>query len=301
MTGELLAVASLLLFSANVLLLGKAGRRLPQELGFLLALGSNVAVGGVVALAQYSIGGQTFAPEWDAIGLFVLGGALTSYVGRWFFFRSVQTIGPTRASALQITNPVFAALAALLLLDEALPPRAVVCGLLVLLGLYLTSRHGPGSSIRRPPARLPRSPAIETVLALLGAAAYGLGNVARGAGVRDWAAPVFGTLLGATAALILYSLLHSDVRKLSAAIRGADPLGRRLWLLSGVLTISAQTCLMAASLFIPVAVAVVISAAVPIVVLPVGVLFLKNVEALRVSTAVGAFAVLAGVAGLVLR
>jgi drug/metabolite transporter (DMT)-like permease len=298
--GELLAVASLLLFSANVLLVGAATRRVPQDLGFLLALGSNVGFAGLVVLGQSVLGGQSLSPEWDALALFAVGGLLTSYLGRWFFFRSVTTIGPTRASALQITNPLFAALAAWVLLGEELRPVAVLCGLAVLAGLFLTSRRPGRSGGDRRTTGHRSVPVPEIGLALLGAAAYGLGNVARGAGVRDWAAPVVGSLVGATAGLVVYALVSTDLRKLGSAVRSADAGGRRLWLLSGVLTISAQTCLIAASLFIPVAVAVVISAAVPIVVLPISLVFLRRTEAVGLSTVIGALLVLTGVAGLVL-
>lgn len=300
MLGELLAVASLLLFSGNVLAVGAAARRLSQDLGFLLALVCNVALAAVVVLGQYLLDRPDQRPEWDALALFAIGGLLTSYLGRWFFVRTVTTIGPTRASALQITNPVFAALAAWVLLDEALPPLAVLCGLSVLAGLYLTSRRTahPRSMPLNTGSR--SIPLAEIGLALLGAVAYGLGNVARGAGVRDWEAPIVGSLVGATAGLLAYGLLNTDLGKLTGAVRGADATGRRLWLLSGVLTIGAQTCLIAASLYIPVAIAVVISAAVPAVVLPVSVIFLRRTEYVGVGTAVGILLILAGVAGLVL-
>jgi drug/metabolite transporter (DMT)-like permease len=296
--GEGLAVASLLLFSANVLLVGVAGRRVPQDLGFLLALTSNVVFAGLVLAGQRVLVGGAFEPDWRALGLFAVGGLLTSWLGRWFFFRSVRTIGPTRASALQITNPVFAAGAALLLLGEALPPQAVLCGAVVLAGLYLTSRPTRRPGDLAPPGR---SLSVRDVgLALVGAAAYGVGNVVRGAGVREWAEPVVGSLVGAAAGLVVYALVATDLRKVGAAVRGADPGGQWLWALSGVLTISAQTCLIAASLYVPVAVAVVISAAVPVVVLPVSVLFLRRTEAVGAATGVGALLVLSGVAGLVL-
>ncbi len=71
-------------------------------------------------------------------------------------------------------------------------------------------------------------------------------------------------------------------------------------MLSGVLTIGAQTCLIAASLYIPVAIAVVISSAVPAVVLPVSFLFLRRTESIGIGTSVGILFILAGVAGLVL-
>lgn len=112
--GEALAVASLLLFSADVLLLGSASRRVPQDLGFLLALAANVGFAGLVLAGQRLVLGGPFEPDPAALGLFALGGLLTSWLGRWSYFRSVRTIGPTRASALRISNPVFAALAGLL-------------------------------------------------------------------------------------------------------------------------------------------------------------------------------------------
>jgi drug/metabolite transporter (DMT)-like permease len=105
--------------------------------------------------------------------------------------------------------------------------------------------------------------------------------------------------VGASASLVLYALVNTDLRKLGSAVRGADPAGRRLWVFSGVLTISAQTCLIAASLYIPVAIAVVISSAVPLIILPISVLFLRRTESVGLATAIGAVLILAGVAGLV--
>ncbi|MGY1838153.1 MULTISPECIES: EamA family transporter [unclassified Modestobacter] len=299
--GELLAVLALLMFSVNVFLVRFSALRLTQDLGFLLALVGNVGFAGVLLAVTYSVGRPPPPLEWDAVGLFALGGLLTTFLGRWFFFRSVGTIGPTRASALQITNPLFAGLAAWLLLGEALPPSAVLWGLTILGGLYLTSRRsGSGGGDRRH-AEVRSIPLPEVGLALLGALHYGVGNVARGAAVRDWEAPVFGTLIGATAALMVYALRSADLRKLRTALRGADPRGRRLWVWSGVTTAGAQSCVVAASVHLPVAIVLVIAAAVPVIVLPVSAVFLRRAEAISLSTLLGALLVLAGVTGLILR
>ena len=298
--GELLAIGSCLLFATNVLVIGPASRRIPQDLGFLLALISNVAVAAVVVTVQYVVSSPG-AVQWDALALFALGGLLTSYLGRWFFMRAVTAIGPTRASSLQSTNPVFTGVAAWILLGETLPPEAILCGLAVLAGLYLTSRPTVSARPLAGDRMGSRSiPLTEIGLSLLGAAAYGLGNVARGAAVRDWEAPIVGGLTGAAAGLLLYLLANTDLRKLPSALRGADPVGRRLWLFTGTLTIAAQTCLIAASLYIPVAIGVVISSAVPLVVLPISVLFFRRTEAVGPVTGLGALLILIGVAGLVL-
>ena len=231
--GDLLAVAALLGFSANVLLVNVSSRRLKQEVGFLVALGTNVLFAGVLVIGQYAVLGQPFRPVVRAIAWFVLGGLLTSYLGRWCFFLSVRNIGPTRASSLQITNPVFAAVAAWVFLGEALPPLAAVFVLTVVGGLWLTSRvrasapepaitasslSGRSAAITasRPGGRSVTAPQLG--LALLGAVSYGVGNMVRGAGVRDWAAPVFGSLVGATAGLILFTVLHTDLRSLAGGL-----------------------------------------------------------------------------------
>lgn len=296
--GESLALVSLVLFSSNALLIEPAIRRLPQDLGFLIGLTSNVVVASGVVLGQYLLGGPGSPPEWDAIGMFALGGLLTSYLGRWFWTRTIASIGPTRASAILITNPFFAAVAAWILIDEALPPAAVLCGLVVLVGLNLTSRRR-GSSPAGEAKRNRSVPLAHIGIGLLGALAYGLGNVARGVGVRNWEAPIVGSLIGAMVGFVAYGLIKTDLRKLPQAVRGADPVGRRLWLLSGVLTIGAQTCQIAATQYIPVAVAVVISVSVPVLVLPISVLFLRR-EAIGFSTTAGVLLILGGVAGLVL-
>ena len=299
--GELLAIAALLLFSGNALLVGPAIRRMPQDLGFLVSLASNVVLASTVVLAQYLLlDGPGSPPEWDAIGMFAVGGLLTSYLGRWFWTRSIATIGPTRASAIPATNPFFAAVFAWILLDESLPPVAILCGLAVLVGLNLTSRRRVDADAVDAGQRRRSVPLAHLWIGLLGALSYGLGNVARGAGVRDWEAPLVGSFIGAVVGLLAYALVNTDLRKLADALRGADPTGRRLWLLSGALTIGAQTAQIAATQYIPVAIAVVISVAVPVVVLPVSVLFLRRSEAIGWSTTAGVLLMLGGVAGLVL-
>ncbi len=231
--------------------------------------------------------------DGPALGLFALGGLLTSFLGRRTFFRSITTIGPTRAATLQTTNPAFAALGGWLLLGQALAPRALFAGALVLVGLVLVTR---APSVRARPASwlLPG-----TGLALLGAAAYGLGNVARGAAVGIWAEPVAGSLVGAAAGLLAFLLVTGDRRGLVAAVRRADAAGRRLWVLSGVLTIGAQSCLVAATQTVPVGVAVVVSAAVPVVVLPLGLLLGREAR-LRPVAVAGVALVGVGVVALVL-
>jgi len=86
-----------------------------------------------------------------------------------------------------------------------------------------------------------------------------------------------------------------------ADLRAADRRGLLLWSVAGATTIAGQICVIAATVHIPVAVAVAISSATPVLIIPVSVLVLRNVEAIRPRTVLGALLIVAGVVTLVLR
>jgi drug/metabolite transporter (DMT)-like permease len=314
--GEVLALMSLLLFSGNVLLVSVVGPRVGQDIGFLLALASNVVFSGLLVLGQHAVLGRGLDVQFGPLAMFAIGGLLTSYFGRRLFFLSVQSIGPSRAASLQITNPVFAGIISWVFLDEVLAPSAIAFIAAVLVGLYLTTRvpaarklpvavgtDGAGTESQdgeRGPRRFDGLPKREVVLALIAALSYAVGNVVRSSGVRDWNEPILGGFVGAVAGTLAYVVLHTKVRSVVEVVRRADRIGVWLWTLSGVLTISAQVCLMAATRHIPIAIGVVVSAALPVIVIPASVILLKNKEAVTGRTAVGGLLTLAGVAGLLL-
>lgn len=317
--GEGLALLALVLFSANALLVSVVSPRLGQEIGFLLALGANVVFSGVVVLCQRILASGPLVVQWDAFAMFAVGGLFTSYLGRRLFFLSVHAIGPSRATSLQITNPVFAGIISWVFLGEKLGGDAVGFILAVIVGLYLTTRvraERPTSvpvaagdlpyggiepaSVPPPGKKFGGLPTREIAIALTGALAYAVGNVIRSSGVREWNEPVLGGFVGAVAGTLAYLLLHTKVRSLVPRVREADRLGVYLWCLSGVLTISAQVALIASTRYIAIAIAVVVAAALPVIVIPVSVLLLHNREAVTGRTVVGGLLILGGVAGLLL-
>ena len=139
--------------------------------------------------------------------------------------------------------------------------------------------------------------------AILAAAAYAVGNILRAHAIDAWSEPILGGLVGALAALVAYAVLHVRLNQLrmvwDAARDGTR--GVFLWALAGFLTISAQVSVIAAMASSPVAIVLVISSALPIVVVPVNLLVLRNVEQLRASTVVGSMLVMVGVTGILLR
>lgn len=299
--GSLLALLALCLFAANVFAVRSASTRLDQERGFLLALLANVAFGGVLFGVDLARRWGHFILDPGAFWTFALAGVLASYLGRRGFFRSVETLGPSRASAVQITNPMFAAVLAWAFLGESLGTVDIALITLVLLGLYLTTIPSGRSTSDTATGREPRWRAVPVATlwpALFSAVAYAGGNVLRAHGLDAWREPIFGGLVGAVAGTAIYAVLHVRAKEL-VPLRQMQSSGVLLWILAGMLTISAQISVIGATAYLSLAVVLVTSSALPVIVVPVSLLL--RVETLCATTLLGSGMVLAGVTGILVR
>lgn len=304
--GSIFSLIALFLFSLNVFVVRSASAHIGQRIGFLFAMGANVAFGATLFVIHSFTRDTAITWDWAAFGVFGLAGVFASYLGRRGFFRSVETLGTSRASAIQITNPVFAAALAWVLLGEALDGLTISFIALAILGLYLNTLTATAGTSPRESGLTRKNVSTPLSLvwpALLASAAYAVGNILRAHAIDAWDEPILGGLVGACAATVAYTVFHirrGEFRDLSALDRNAAR-GLYLWILAGGLTISAQISVIAAMAHSPVAVVLVISSALPIVVVPVNLLVLRNVEQLRTSTVAGSILVLAGVTGVLLR
>ncbi|WP_157987474.1 DMT family transporter [Jiangella endophytica] len=301
--GDALALVALLLFAANAFVVRAASRRLEQGLGFLVSLLTNVVVGGVLLTGQLVLRSEPLRVDWSAFAMFLLAGIFSAYLGRRGYFASVETLGPSRASAIQAANPMFTMLFAWVLIGQALGWADVSAIVVIVLGVYLTNRRPdrltPSGS---PPVREPARQRLALLApAVVATASYGLGNVLRGAAVEDWTEPIAGGLLGAVAGTVAYLVLHISPRGFVARVRRADRRGVAWWTLTGGLTIGGQMSVIGSAAHIDVAVAVAISSALPMIVIPVSVIVLRIREAVTVVTMAGAALITGGVAWLVLR
>ena len=223
--------------------------------------------------------------------------------------RRSKALGPSRASAIQVTNPVFAAVFAWAWLGEQLGGLEMALMAVTLTGLLLSSLRS-GDNVPILPLRGSRQSRVKALCAalplrlllpaILSAAAYGAGNVFRAAALDEWGEPVFGGLVGALAGMLAYTALHISPREVTSRLRGANTRGVALWALAGVLTISAQVAVIAATAYSPVAVVLVISSALPIVVIPVSLVALGKTEDISTETVLGSLLVLMGVSGILL-
>jgi drug/metabolite transporter (DMT)-like permease len=312
----MLALLALVMFSSNIVVTKVAAGKMPLELGFTLAVAVNVICGGGVFLAQVVMGRGPTSIQTSALLLFLLAGAFSTFLGRWFFFRAIDVLGPAKASAFQVSNPMFTVVIAWVFLGEVLSPLNLLAVALTVAGLVMVSYvpglfasglghvrgvggwggAGPGAA----GTTWKRLAASGTAMALVSASSYAVSNVLRGAAVHRWNEPVLGATLGAFVGMVLHLAAHGKVRTAWRRILDSPPNGLALYAVIGVLTISAQACSIGSMRYIPVSISNLITMATPILVTPASYFLLKNQEQIRLLTVLGIALVLAGIAMLVL-
>ncbi|MDM5196707.1 DMT family transporter [Fictibacillus enclensis] len=318
--GESLAILALVLFSSNIILTKVASERLDLQLGFLISVAVNVLFSLVLLIIQFFFRESPF--QWNSFGFFffMLSGFFNTYLGRWFFFDAIAILGPSKASTFQVSNPLFTVIIAWMFLGERLSVLDFLSIVIVLLGLFLVS-YSPKVFIKKQVSATQESTGIEPhlvdeaskppskwkiilksgiFLAFFSTVSYAIGNVLRGAAIQEWNEPILGGLIGAAMGLFLHYITSSHKKNLWAQLKQADRKGFFYYLMSGVITITAQICVIASMRYIPVSIATLITLSTPLLVTPLSYYLLKNQEAITFVTVSGIALVLSGISMIIL-
>jgi drug/metabolite transporter (DMT)-like permease len=121
----------------------------PLELN-LLAMLWMIAAMGVAAMVPFYAweiaSGRTLNPTAEVVGALFYIGALSTVVSYVFWNRAVQDVGPNRAGPFMYLMLVYTPLLAIVFIGERLHLYHLVGCLLILGGIYLTSRGRPASA-----------------------------------------------------------------------------------------------------------------------------------------------------------
>lgn len=164
------------------------------EAGVFVSIVTNVTVFAVLAAFESARGGfAALTPR--SFAYFVLGGLCGTVAGRNLSYQSVLRIGPSRSTAVRLSNTLFAALIGLAVLRE-LPRLGQLAGaLLITLGLWWVLRERESASGRYDP--------VGVLLAVGAAVGFALGDTFRRAGLRITPSPFLGAGIGACTALVV--------------------------------------------------------------------------------------------------
>jgi drug/metabolite transporter (DMT)-like permease len=107
-------------------------------------------------------------------------------------------------------------------------------------------------------------------------------------------------MIGAAVGAVFHLLFNKESRSLFRPGEKLSSKGVALYILSGILTISAQSCLMASMYFIPISIANLITLSTPVIVTPVSYFLLKNAEKLSWISVLGICLALFGICMIVI-
>jgi len=293
--GVWLACFGLLIFATCILLSSVASRKLDSNSGALLAAAVTVPLGLLLVAVQSLAGRPWSTPTVWGMAAFAISGIFSTYLGRWLFFRSIETIGPSRASAFQTSMPVATACIGWLALGETLGLLAIAGMALAIFGLLVMNQGRRPSPVDTP---LKPPPGITTALSIgAGSAlAYAVGHVLRGAAVRDWDEPLIGATLGAAAGFLFLLAMSSGHFASTRQRILAQPGSALIYCAIGSLQLIAQVLTIMAMKTLPVSVVILIVSCTPVVVMPVSVFWMRNSEQVGVPAVLGILATIAGVA-----
>jgi len=309
--GELFAGLALVLFSCNIILTKVASARVPISVGFVVSVAVNLAFSFLIFCVELVLRQTPITWNWGGAAFFLLAGVFSTYLGRFFFFESVVRFGPARASVFQITAPLFTVLIAWLFLGERLGLLDHVGIVLTVLGLFFVV-YVPGSLASRAAVQAQPKQAEGSrwtgwifrsmiVLGLGASLCYAISSVLRGGAMKLLDEPILGAVLGSASGLGLHLLTQGGVRTLVPALRVSDRKGVWLFVITGMLTITAQTLVFVSFRYIEVSIAILISSCVPALVIPMSYLLLGNQERIGARVIVGTLLTMAGIALVLLR
>ena len=173
LVGEIAAIMTALLWTSNSILFTSAGKRIGSV--SVNAIRIAIAV-GLLAITHFILLGA-FIPavsseQWLWIGM---SGIIGLGIGDFALFAAFVIIGPRRSVLMMAMSPIFAAFAALILLDEMLSPAAILGIAVTLAGIIIVILEREEASNEKP---LTRSIKIRgTALAFVGAVGQGIGIV----------------------------------------------------------------------------------------------------------------------------
>jgi len=299
--GGSLALLSMLTYGSCMVLISVGMRNMRSEPGSLLAAAAGVPIGLLISSFQLVWGGVGPGFNVWSVTAFALAGIFSTYLGRWLVFKSIESIGPSGASALQSTSPLMTALFAWVFLGEVIGWMGVLGITLAILGLMamslgLQKRATDHVSVAGKARAGQGVLSGSVIFGIASSAAYSGSHLFRGSAVRVWNEPLLGATIGAAAGLLLLLLASRTKLKGYRLEILANPRSAALFVGIGVLQFIAQSLVIASMKYIPVSVAALLYMCTPLVVMPLSYFLLRNHEKLNWVMALGILITLCGAA-----
>ena len=233
--GLVLAIGAAAFYSLMVVVARPAVEAADRTRGIVLSISFNLIFNLFWTVGRV-LQPQPLGFSLRGLAAFALAGALTAFVGRWVWFRSVELIGPARAATFKNSQPLVTLIIAVSLLGETVTlPGLIGAAVLASAAILVGQEQRAGNAGGTTP--------VGVWWGLAAAASFGLGNIFRKVGVNLWPEPVLGATIGTAIAALAIWLTPQGLAAGRDLLRGRWGSGEKLYALTGVLASFAQQSL----------------------------------------------------------
>ena len=246
LSGDALALASATCFATSNVTIARGARPGAEDNGAFVSLLITAAISGGGWLALGALRG--FEPvSLRALAWFAGAGVLTMFIGRVFFYASVQRLGAMRSSALKRLNPFFAVVLAVLVLGEQLT-RGMTIGALMIVASFAVLVAGSGSRAMVADAAPGRSflARFGYAYGIVSALGYSSGYLLRKMGLDAAHDPLLGTLVGCVVGVLLFLVTAAFNKDYARAVRATFARPNPWLIVAGVMSSFGQILYFAA-------------------------------------------------------
>jgi drug/metabolite transporter (DMT)-like permease len=251
--------------------------------GVLISMGSSFLAS--VVLVIFFVPLHRFT-GW-ALPYFVLSGLAGPCIGRILLFTGINRVGSSTASTLYSIKPLFAAIAAILILDEHLTFGIGLATVIMVAGLAIISTNESSGRIQQPRSK------TDLVFPIAAGAAYGLSNVLRKIGLNINYDPLMGVVVQNITALS-FSLPLALFRKGGKQIVWEKNMAWAAFVLSGIFSVLGQLALFQALAMGTVIIVSPLSSISPLFVIAIAAIFLRQLELVTWKITLGAVFIVSG-------
>ena len=297
--GDGYALASATCFAAANVLIARGARPGDADNGAFVSLLLTAGISGAGWLAVGLVRG--FEPVTPRALLWFAGaGVFTAYIGRVFFYASVQHLGAMRSSTMKRLNPFFAVVLGVAVLGETLT-GGMALGLALIFASFVAlvagSRASDPAASREPLAR--RLLNAGYVYGPISALGYSTGYLLRKMGLADAHDAFLGAAVGCLVGAVVFAATGAFRAEYARAVRATFARPNRWLIAAGAMSSFGQILYFAALNVSPMSRVALISSMEVFVTMFLGVAFLRRRESLTPAVALAAALGVAGTAAII--
>ena len=296
--GDAYALASASCFALANILIARGSRPGDADNGAFVSL---LLTAGISGAGWAALGlARGFEPvTWRALLWFAGAGVFTAYIGRVFFYASVQHLGAMRSSTMKRLNPFFAVVLGVAVLGEALT-RGMAVGLVLIAASFAALVAGSRSDTPAPKVRLARRLLnAGYVYGPVSALGYSTGYLLRKMGLAEAHDAFLGAAIGCLVGAAIFAATGAFRADYARAVRSTFEKANPWLIAAGVMSSFGQILYFAALNVSPMSRVALISSMEVFVTLFLGTLLLRRRESLTPAVTLAAVLGVAGTAFII--